>query len=274
MTSEHPVILMRGGGDLASGVALRLHRVGLKLVITELAQPLTVRRLVSFSSAVFEKQVAVEGVVAQLVDFVDEALRVLQRDQIPVLVDPDCEVRLAPELDLLAIIDARMTKKPPDLGMEAAPLVIGLGPGFNAGVNCHAVIETNRGHTLGRVIWDGEPQADTGLPGKVSTFRAERVLRAPVEGVIQDGLELGLRVSRDQIIATVAGRPVQAPFDGILRGLLHDGLPVHQGMKIGDVDPRDDPSYARLVSEKSLAIGGGVLEALLSQPEMRQALWS
>jgi xanthine dehydrogenase accessory factor len=274
MTSKQPVILMRGGGDLASGVALRLHRVGLKLVITELAQPLTVRRLVSFSSAVFDKRVNVEGVVAQLVDSVDEALRVLQRGQIPVLVDPDGEVRLAPELDLLAIIDARMTKKPPDLGMDAAPLVIGLGPGFNAGVNCHAVIETNRGHALGRVIWDGEPQADTGLPGKVATFRAERVLRAPVDGVIQDGLELGLRVSRDQVIATVEGQPVQSPFDGILRGLLHDGLRVHQGMKIGDVDPRDDPSYARLVSEKSLAIGGGVLEALLSQPELRQALWS
>ena len=274
MTTKQPIILMRGGGDLASGVALRLHRVGLTPIITELPQPLTVRRLVSFSSAVFEGQVDVEGVVAQRVDSVAEALAVLEQGQIPVLVDPDCVVRFAPELDAHTLIDARMTKKPPDLGIDAASLVVGLGPGFHARANCHAVIETNRGHALGRVIWEGKAQADTGIPGKVAEFRAERVLRAPADGTIKNGLNLGQRVKKDQVLATVNGCSVIAPFDGVLRGLLHDGLPVQLGMKIGDVDPRDDPSYACLVSEKSLAIGGGVLEALLCRPELRQKLWS
>lgn len=266
---------MRGGGDLASGVALRLHRVGLKFVITELAQPLTVRRLVSFSNAVFEGFVEVEGVLGQRVDTVAEAMLVLEKDQIPVMVDPMCKVCLAPELDVRAVIDARMTKKYSDSElMGSTPLLIGLGPGFVAGENCHAVIETNRGHRLGRVIWDGAPEADTGIPGKVATFRAERVLRAPADGVIKAIIPLGERVQQGQVIASVGGQPILAPFDGVLRGLLYDGLLVHQGMKVGDVDPRDDPSYAYLVSEKSLAIGGGVLEALLSRSELRHTLWN
>ena len=153
MKKRLPVIVLRGGGDLASGVAIRLQRAGLKVIITELSQPLVVRRLVAFASAVYEGLIDVEGITARLASNVGEALQVLRVDEIPVLVDPDCEVRFAPELDVRAIVDARMTKRPPDLGMDAADLVIGLGPGFVAGENCHAVIETMRGHYLGRVIW-------------------------------------------------------------------------------------------------------------------------
>lgn len=269
-----PIIILRGGGDLASGVALRLHRVGLKVLITELPQPLSVRRLVSFSEAVYDGQTKVEGVTARLADTPDAVEEMLEANQIPVMIDPDCQVRFSREFDVCALIDARMTKKAPDLGRDSAPLVIGLGPGFVAGENCHAVIETNRGHRLGRVIWDGTPEADTGVPGKVSTFRAERVLRAPEDGILQAVKDIGTRVTKGYLIANVSDQPILAPFDGVLRGLVHDGLRVHEGMKVGDVDPRDDPAYAYLVSEKSLAIGGGVLEALLSRPEIRQRLWS
>jgi len=274
MAIKKPIVLMRGGGDLASGVALRLHRIGINLIITELAQPMAVRRLVSFSNAVFEGQVDVEGVTAVCVDTLGDAQAALGQNQIPVIVDPTCEILQKALFDIRALIDARMTKKAPDLGMDAAPFVIGLGPGFVAGENCQAVIETNRGHSLGRVIWEGAPEKDTGIPGKVSTFRAERVLRAPIDGVIAAKKTLGEHVTAGELIAQVNGEPILAPFGGVLRGLLHDGILVHRGMKVGDVDPRDDPSYAWLVSQKSFAIAGGVLEALLSQPEMRQSLWS
>ena len=274
MNQKIPVVILRGGGDLASGVALRLHRAGIKVVITELAQPLVVRRLVAFASAVYEGEIAVEGITAASVFNIVEAMRAFGSDQIPLFVDPDCDVRHAPGLDVYAIVDARMMKKPPELGMDSAPLMIGLGPGFVAGENCHAVIETNRGHFLGRVIWEGAPQPNTGVPGSVASHSVKRVLRAPTDGVLHALKELGIRVKQGCVLAEVGGQPILAPFDGILRGLVHDGLPVHKGMKVGDVDPRDDPSYARLISEKSLAIAGGVLEVLLTRPEMRQTLWS
>ncbi len=268
-----PVIILRGGGDLASGVALRLHHAGLNVVITELSQPLVVRRLVAFASAIYENEFVVEEIQARLASSGDEITQILADNQIPALVDQHCEVRHAPGLDVRAIVDARMTKRPPDLGIDAAPLVIGLGPGFTAGQNCHAVIETMRGHFLGRVIWEGVVQPNTGIPGSVIGHTSERVLRAPSDGTLRVVKDIGSRVRQDEVIAVVNGQTIQAPFDGILRGLVYDGLPVHQGMKVGDVDPRGNPDYARLVSEKSLAIGGGVLEALLSRPEIRVSLW-
>jgi xanthine dehydrogenase accessory factor len=167
-----------------------------------------------------------------------------------------------------------MTKHPPDLGIDVAPLVIGLGPGFVAGENCHAAIETNRGHFLGRVIWEGAPQADTGIPGAVAHHQNDRVLRAPTDGIFKTQVEIGSRVHKGKVVAVVKDQVITAPFGGVLRGLLHDGLPVRRGLKVGDIDPRDDVRLASLVSEKSLAIGGGVLEALLTLPEIRERLWS
>jgi xanthine dehydrogenase accessory factor len=150
---------------------------------------------------------------------------------------------------------------------------VGLGPGFIAGKNCHAVIETQRGHLLGRVIWEGEPLGDTGIPEKVQQFAAERVLRSPADGVLEAFMDIGDLVQPEQLVARVNGEPVQAPFKGVLRGLAHAGLHVNKGMKIGDVDPRNDPRYCSLVSDKSLAIGGAVLEAILSQALLRPVLW-
>ena len=265
------IVLIRGGGDLASGVALRLYRVGMRIAITEIAQPLAVRRLVSFAEAVYQGEFKVEDVTSSSVDSIEELYTAIDARKIPVIVDPELEC--LPEINPLVLIDARMTKKPPELSKNSIPLVIGLGPGFIGGENCHAAIETNRGHFLGRVIWDGSPESNTGIPEAVVTHGADRVLRSPANGVINNHKQIGSSVMQGEVIASVNRKEISAPFDGILRGLLHEGLQVHESMKIGDLDPRNNPVYATSVSEKALAIGGGVLEAILSKPEIRKKLW-
>ena len=268
------IVLIRGGGDLASGVALRLHRIGLRVVISELPQPLAVRRLVCFSEAVYTGEWGVEGVTARRVtDPTDtlRALQVLSKGHIAVLVDPHGEA--VKHLHPHVVVDARMTKQPVPLMSERVNLIIGLGPGFVAGENCHAAVETNRGHMLGRVIWQGAPEPNTGEPDVVANKRNERVLRAPADGELVTHAEICDHVEPGQQVAEVAGQPLLSSFKGVLRGLLRPGVPVTTGLKIGDVDPRDDPRYCTLVSDKSLAIGGGVLEAMLSRPELRPYLW-
>lgn len=275
------LILLRGGGDLASGVALRLHRAGLQVLITELAQPLVVRRLVSFAEAIYSQAITIEAVTGERASSLQHALAILEQGRIPVLVDPEAaslhSLRSASAQagypDPAILIDGRMTKRAPDLGLDAARLVIGLGPGFVAGVNCHAVIETNRGHCMGRVIWEGAPEPDTGIPESVENQRSERVLRAPDNGVLESYVQIGDHLEKGQPVAAVAGKLIAAPFCGVLRGLLHSGLAVRVGTKVGDVDPRDDARLCRLVSDKALALGGGVLEAILSQPDLRLSLW-
>lgn len=266
------IVLLRGGGDLASGVALRLFRSGLQPVITEISQPLAVRRFVSFAEAVYRGEFSVEGVTARLASAPEEVLPILNSGCLPVLVDPQAEARRV--LKPAVLVDARMTKRSPEIGREAASLVIGLGPGFSAGENCHAVIETNRGHSLGRVIWQGPAEADTGLPEAVERRQGERVLRSPADGVLEARAEIGQILEPGEEIARVNGTPILAPFRGVLRGLLHPGLPVTAGLKVGDLDPRGDPRYCTLVSDKALAVGGGVLEAILSRPELRPFLWT
>lgn len=269
------IIALRGGGDLASGVAVRLHRAGLRLAISELPQPLAVRRLVSFAEAIYQGEVVVEGVVARCITDPTDTLRVLRlfaKRQIPVLVDPDFQALHS--LRPTVVIDARMAKQVPEQGLQQASLVIGLGPGFEAGKNCHAVIETNRGHHLGRVIWQGTAETDTGVPESVAEHGSERVLRTPVDGVIQARAEIGDLVVPGQVVAEVAGKPIQANFAGVLRGLVHSGIPVVRNMKVGDIDPRADPAACRLVSDKALAVGGGVLEAILSRADLRPLLWT
>ncbi len=269
------IVLIRGGGDLASGVAYRLHRAGLRVVITELPEPLAVRRLVSFAEAIYRGEIIIEGVTGRRVDDYSDTLRILQvftRGQIPVIIDPPAKAIQA--LHPTVVVDARMTKHRAELIPTPVKLIIGLGPGFIAGENCHAVIETRRCHMLGRVIWQGGSEPNTGVPDPVDGRSAERVLRAPAEGVLTAFVDIGDHVEPGQTIAEVSGQPVVAPFAGVLRGLIHPGITVKQGMKIGDVDPRDDPRYCTLISDKSLAIAGGVLEAILSRPELRPAFWA
>lgn len=266
------VILIRGGGDLASGVALRLYRVGLNVVITEIAQPLAVRRAAAFAEAIYAGQISIEGVIARAIPDAGDTLKilnVLSKRQIPVLVDAEC--RSAQTLNPLAIVDGRMLKRAPEPLSHRAALYLGLGPGFTAPHNCHAVIETQRGHTLGRVIWEGSALPDSGLP----EGDPRRVLRAPADGVLTARAQIGDSLEAGQIVAMIDERhPVLSPIRGVLRGLLHPGLQVTQGMKIGDVDGREDPRYCFTVSDKALAVGGGVLEALLTRPEVRSRLWA
>ena len=253
---------MKGAGDLGTGVAYRLHRAGFPIIITELAQPLVVRRTVAFASAVYDGAITVEGVTARRAETFEEAKNFLDDRIIPVLVDPETNARefLKPSV----LIDAIMAKHNTGTRLTDAPLVVALGPGFTPGVDCHAVIETQRGHNLGRVLWDRAAEPNSGVPGEIGGKSAERVLRAPCDGEVREIRKIGDRVIEGEVIARVGESQVRASIDGILRGLVHDGLTVKAGAKIGDVDPRAKREHCFTISDKSLAIGGGVLEAILS----------
>ncbi len=263
-------MLVRGGGDLATGVAARLWRSGFWVVITEILQPLAVRRLVALAEAVYADEFVVEDLQARRVADVEAAQASLRQGVIPVLVDPEATCRV--QLQAAALVDGRMRKQPPELGIDSAPLMIGLGPGFVAGENCHAVVETNRGHRMGRVTWNGTSEPDTQLPDPVGGHAANRVLRAPDSGVFVGTVRLADHVQRGDLLASVGATELRAPFEGIVRGLLHDGVAVSKGLKVGDLDPRADPDLCRLISDKALAVGGGVLEAVLSRPAIRRQL--
>lgn len=263
-----PLILIRGGGDLASGIALRLHHTGFQVAIIELNKPLAVRRTVSFSEAVYEEVQIVEGVTARLVS-PDQLQVALEAGEIPMLVDPNANIlknQFLTSPQSTYVIDARLLKSSPEPLPVDVPLHIGLGPGFAAGENCHAVIETRRGHTLGRVYWNGTAQADSGQPDG----DPRRVLRAPHEGTIIAHANIGDHLKEGQLIAEIQSptenrkSKIVNPFKGVLRGLIRPNIEVTENMKIGDVDPRDDPSLCNLVSDKALSVGGGVLEAILS----------
>lgn len=254
--------VIRGAGDIATAIALRLHCCGVAVAMTEIAQPLTVRRTVAFSEAVRLGKTQVEGVSAVRVADAGEAAAVLASGRdIPVLVDPECAC--AGELSPDAVVDAILAKRNLGTHRDMAPVVVGVGPGFTAGVDCHAVVETMRGHMLGRVYYQGSALANTAIPGLVGGFAGERVLRAPCDGVFRGVCVIGDHVEQGQVVAYVGGQPVETMLTGVLRGLVADGVPVTAGLKCGDVDPRDDSGYCALVSDKGLAVAGGVLEAVL-----------
>lgn len=258
---EHILVVVKGAGDLATGVIHRLRRAGMGVVATELPQPLAIRRAVAFASAVYEGTWEVEGLVAHCV--ADEAAmrRALAAGQVPVWVDP--EARVVEWLHPQAVVDAIMAKRNTSTDITDAPVVVALGPGFRAGQDCHAVVDTNRGHDLGRVILRGRAQADTGVPGSVGGESARRVLRAPSDGLFIGWRQIGDLVQAGEAVADVGGQPVTARIGGVLRGLLHDGLNVRAGCKVGDVDPRGVVEHCFTISDKARAIGGGVLEAIL-----------
>jgi xanthine dehydrogenase accessory factor len=261
------LIVLRGGGDLASGVAMRLHRTGFQLVILELNKPLAVRRSVSFSEAVYEGVQTIEGITARLVS-ADQIQVTMEAGEIPVLIDPQANIlrnQFLTNPQSTFVVDARLLKIAPESLDINVPLHIGLGPGFIAGENCHAVIETRRGHTMGRVYWNGSAHDDSREPDG----DRRRVLRASHAGVLIAHTKIGDHLEEGQLIAEIdpqSGKekfPVVSPFIGMLRGLIRPGIQVTQGMKIGDVDTRNDPIMHTLVSDKALAMGGAVLEALL-----------
>lgn len=255
-------VLIKGGGDLGTGVAWRLRRAGLLVLITELARPLVVRRAVAFASAVYAGAITIEGITARRVESFAASRTVLDAGEIPVLIDPTTRARefFAPTI----LVDAVLAKRNTGTRRTDAPLVLALGPGFTPGADCHAVIETQRGHDLGRVLWNRPAEPNTGIPGEIGGKSAERVLRAPCAGIVLGKRAIGDQVTPADVIATVGETPVRAPCEGIVRGLVHDGLAVTVGMKIGDVDPRAEREHCFTISDKALAVGGGVLEAALS----------
>lgn len=255
------LILIRGAGDLASGVALRLHRSGLKVVMTDLERPTAIRRTVCFSQAILFGKAKVEDVTAVRAETMDDVRRILAAGNIPVLADPaaDCRHGLRPDV----LVDAILAKKNLGTKIDDAPLVIALGPGFSAGEDCHAVIETMRGHTLGRVIRSGPAIPNTNIPGLIGGFAGERVLRAPCDGIFTAVHRIGDTVEEGETIGFVEGQPMKCTISGVLRGVLDNGVPVKKGMKSGDVDPRCKPEYCTTISDKALAVGGGVVEAVL-----------
>ncbi len=258
---ERFTVVIKGGGDLGTGVAWRLCRVGMRVLVTELPHPLVIRRAVAFASAVYEGAITVEGITARLVQDDAAVEAAWARGEVPVLVDPEGAVigRLRP----LVVVDAIMAKRNTGTHRGDAPIVIGLGPGFMAGRDVDAVIETKRGHFLGRAIYEGPAQPNTGVPGDVRGETARRVVRAPAAGRFHAHRRIGDRVRAGDLLAEVDGVPVRSPLDGVLRGLLADGLEVTSGMKVGDVDPRGVVEHCFTISDKALAVGGGVLEAIL-----------
>jgi xanthine dehydrogenase accessory factor len=254
-------VLVKGAGDIASGIAHCFWRSGFAVVMTETAHPTVIRRGVSFAEAVFKGSAVVEGVHARLAHGLEEAEVILARTDIPVLVDPRAETSL--QLGPAVVIDAIMAKANRGTSLQDAPLVIGIGPGFEAGSDVVAVIETQRGHDLGRVILRGSAKPNTGIPGEIGGHTTERVLRAPTRGTFMPTVLIGSTVMAGDAIGSVDGTPVETSISGVLRGVLGEGLTVSQGQKIGDVDPRGIAEYAFTISDKSRAIAGSALMAVL-----------
>ncbi len=256
------LIVIRGAGDIATGIALRLWRAGLQVVLTDLEQPTAIRRTVAFSQAIVHGEAVVEGVTARRARSPEQALELLRQRLIPVLADP--RGACIPALKPTAVVDAILAKRNLGTKITDASVVIGVGPGFTVGVDCHAVVETMRGHTLGRALYEGSALPNTGIPGLIGGFAGERVLRAPADGVFHQLLDIGAQVKLGDVAGEVNGLPMACTLDGVLRGILPEGTPVHKGMKAGDVDPRCRIEHCYCASDKALAVGGGVLEAVLN----------
>ena len=260
-----PFVAVKGAGDLATGVLHRLARAGFAVMATELPQPTVLRRTVAFAEAVTSGEITVEGVTAIRIARLEEAPETIARGQVPVLVDPDGVFlrQLRPDV----LVEATLAKRNSGVSTRDAPVVIALGPGYEAGKDVHAVIETNRGHNLGRVYLRGSAEPNTGIPGTIGGYAAERLLRAPCDGIFHGIRQIGEQVQAGETVAEVRttekAMPVLASISGILRGLVYDGLPVYTGMKIGDVDPRAVYEHCFTISDKSRAVAGGVLEAVM-----------
>lgn len=256
------LVLIKGAGDLATGTAVRLFRSGFSVVMTDLERPTAVRRTVAFSQAIYDGETTVEGITARRCAGAAEVREALAAGVVPVLADPAAEIRRAMDFD--AEVDAILAKRNLGTRINDAPIVLALGPGFTAGVDCHAVVETMRGHTLGRVIWSGGAIPNTGVPGEIGGYTVERVMHSPCGGVFHALRQIGDTVEAGETVATVGGEPLYAKITGTLRGILPEGFEVpREHFKSADVDPRCRLFHCFTVSDKALSVGGGVLEAVL-----------
>jgi xanthine dehydrogenase accessory factor len=257
------VILVKGAGEMATGVAHRLASCHFKACMTEVSNPQAVRREVAFSEAVFDQEKEVEGVIARKIESPEEIPEVWKEGKLPVLVDPEANVKdfLKPDV----FIDATLCKKNLGTKITYGLLVIGLGPGFVAGKDVHIIIETNRGHNLGRLISKGEAEPNTGIPGDIAGYTEKRVIRAPANGIFRTFKNIGDGVKAHEKVGIVANAAVRSSIAGVIRGLLRDGTEVWEGMKLGDVDPRGIKTHGHTISDKARTISGGVLQAILER---------
>ena len=255
------VILIRGAGEQASGIAHCLFRAGFRICLTEISAPLAVRRGVSFCEAIYEGEKDVEGIRASIAKSREEIDLIWEKGEIPILIDPQNQIKnsLCPQV----VIDATLAKRNLGTFITDAPLVIGMGPGFTAGKDVHIVVETQRGHNLGRLIFTGEAEPDTGVPQPVHGFGRERVLRSPCNGPFTSVRNIGEMVSAGDIVAQVAGEPVSALISGMIRGLIRSGTQVTKNLKVGDIDPRGDYLSCFTISDKARTLGGAALETIL-----------
>ena len=265
------LVLIKGAGDLATGTAVRLYRAGIPVVMTEVARPTAVRRTVAFSQCMYDGAAQVEGISARRAEDAGAARRALERGEVPVLCDPEAAILM--ELPFDGVVDAILAKRNLGTNITDAPIVLALGPGFTAGVDCHGVVETQRGHDLGRLILSGSAAPNTGVPGNVGGYTVERLIRAPADGLFEPLAAIGDQVEAGQEVARVAGETARACITGVVRGMLPAGLTVTKGMKAGDIDPRCEARHCFTASDKARAIGGGVLEGLLYFGR-EKGLWS
>lgn len=255
------IVVIKGAGEMATGVAHRLYMANIRnIIMTEISEPLTVRRTVAFSEVIYEKEMTVEGVGAEYIDSVDKIQDVWKKEKIAVIIDPEWSIVNVLKPD--TVIDAIMAKRNLGTKKTEAPFVVGVGPGFLAPQDVHAVVESNRGHNLGRVIYDGAAEPHTGIPGPTMGYTTERVLRSPRNGLVKHVKVLGDMVRKGETILYVDDTPVNATIDGLLRGLIRE-IMVKSKEKIGDIDPRGVKEYCFSITEKARAIGGGVLEAIM-----------
>jgi xanthine dehydrogenase accessory factor len=260
------LIIVRGGGDLATGTIYKLHKCGFPILILEVAKPSAIRRNVAFSEAVYQGTQTVEDVTCYCAESLAQAKSLLQEGKLVVLVDPKGDS--IAELKPLAVVDAILAKKNLGTNKSMAPITVALGPGFTAGEDVDAVIETKRGHNLGRVLWQGTAAPNTGVPGLIGGYGKERVIHCPAAGILRNVCKITDTVTKGQEIAVVETEngkvPVLASLDGLLRGLIRDGYPVTKGFKIADIDPRtEEYQNCFTISDKARCIAGGVVEAIL-----------
>ena len=260
------LIIVRGGGDLATGAIYKLKKSGFPVLILEAENPSAIRRNVAFSEAIYQGQQTVEDMTCFLADSLQQAENFLQEGKLTILVDPKGEA--IANLKPLAVVDAIIAKRNLGTAKTMAPITVALGPGFVAGEDVDAVIETKRGHNLGRVIWSGSAAPNTGVPGLIGGFGKERVMHSPAQGILKNVKKITDTVMKGEVIAVIetesAVVPVEASLDGILRGLIRDGYPVTKGFKIADIDPRSEEyNNCFTISDKARCIAGGVLEAIL-----------
>lgn len=257
-TTEKKLAIVRGGGDLGTGVIYRLWRAHFKVLVLEIERPLVVRINVSAANAIFCGETEIEGMRIKRID--SPAAFNRKSDDIEIIVSPGVELieKLRPQV----LIDAIMAKRNTGTVKDMTPIVIGVGPGFTAPEDVHAVVETKRGHYLGRAIYNGTAIANTGIPGIIKGYGTERLLRAPAEGYVTPICAIGDTVVKGETIAHIRDLPVSAQIDGVLRGLIHPSVFVRSGTKIGDIDPSGEKEHCWTITDKALAIGGGVLEAI------------